>query len=257
MLRFRALPSRQELEAIVGRAGALALDHFRRAAVERKADQTLVTAADRAVEAFLVEELGRLLPGAGILGEEGAARTGGPLTIVIDPIDGTASFVAGLPTWCVCVGIMRGSRPVAGVVHVPCTGETYGAVDGTAWWCGAPLPPLRAAAAAPERFIVTHSKAHLRHRIAYPGKVRSFGSAAYHVVLVARGAAEAALVGRPFLWDLAAPGAVLEAVGGCYEYLGGTAVDLAALTDGRRGRDYVIAGAPEAIAALRATIDRA
>src|SRR5258705_3129950 len=71
-----ALPSRTELEAIATRAGRLALGHFRRVAPERKADRTLVTAADREVEAELVSALGALLPDAGIIGEEGAAREG-------------------------------------------------------------------------------------------------------------------------------------------------------------------------------------
>ena len=120
-----ALPSRTELEAIATRAGELALRHFRHVKPERKADRTLVTAADREVEALLVAELGRALPDAGIIGEEGAARVGsGPYRIVLDPIDGTASFVAGLATWCICIGILEGTRPAAGVVHAPVVGET-------------------------------------------------------------------------------------------------------------------------------------
>src|SRR5512132_1401783 len=125
------LPGRAELEAIAARAGAIALSHFRSVAVERKADRTVVTQADRDVEAFLVRELGALLPDAGILGEEGATRPGqGSLRIILDPIDGTAAFVAGLPTWCVCIGILDGAEPVAGVVHAPSVGETYTAVAG-------------------------------------------------------------------------------------------------------------------------------
>src|SRR5438067_1250192 len=120
------LPSRADLEAIARRAGAIALRHFRRAKAERKADRTLVTAADREVEAALVAELGRLLPDAAIVGEEGAAREGrGSLTIVLDPIDGTAGFVAGLGTWCICIGILEDDRPAAGVVYAPVLGEMY------------------------------------------------------------------------------------------------------------------------------------
>jgi myo-inositol-1(or 4)-monophosphatase len=247
-----SLPSRAELEAIAVQAGERALAHFRHVEAERKADRTLVTAADREVEAILVAELARLLPHAGILGEEGTRREGkGPYRVVIDPIDGTAAFVAGLGTWCVCIGIMEGAHPVAGVVHLPCVGETYAAIEGRAWLNGMPLPALGSEAAAGDRFIVAHARAHARHRITYPGKVRSLGSTAYHVALVARGAAEGALLGHAHLWDLAAPGAVLHAVGGHYEYLGGGTVDLGMLGDGRRAPDYVLAGAPAALAALR------
>ncbi len=250
-------PTRAELETIAVRGGEIALAHFRRAKPERKADRTLVTVADREVEGLLVAELGRLLPDAAIVGEEGAAREGrGPLRIVLDPIDGTAAFVAGLGTWCICIGVLDRDRPVAGVVHVPALGETYSAVEGAALLNGERLTPLGAYAPTGDRFILTHARAHARHHVTYPGKVRAMGSTAYHVVLVACGVAEGALLGHVHLWDLAAPGAVLEAVGGRYEYLGGGAVDLGELADGRRAPDYVLAGTSEAITRLRPLLAR-
>jgi myo-inositol-1(or 4)-monophosphatase len=178
----------------------------------------------------------------------------GPYRIVLDPIDGTASFVAGLPTWCICIGILDGGRPVAGVVHLPACGETYSAVDGVAQLNGVVMPQLGGAAGPGDQFIVTHARAHLRHDLRYAGKVRSLGSSAYHVALVARGAAEAGVLGHVHVWDLAAPGAILEAVGGRYEYLDGGAVDLDALSDGRRAPDHVLAGAPSALSALRSVL---
>ena len=250
-----ALPSRTELEDVARQAGELALRHFRHVRAERKADRTLVTAADREVEALLVTELSRLLPDAGILGEEGTAREGkGPYRFVLDPIDGTAAFVAGLGTWCVCIGILEGARPVAGVVHLPSLDETYAAVDGCAWVNGTPLRPLDDTQTAGDRFIVAHAHAHTRHRITHPAKMRNLGSTAYHVALVARGVAEGGVLGRAHIWDLAAPGAVLDAVGGRYEYLHGGTVDLAQLADGRRAPDHVLAGSPAALAMLRAHV---
>jgi len=248
------LPTRSDLEEIARRAGAIALAHFRHVAAERKADRSLVTRADREVEAYLVGALGPLLPEATIIGEEGTARAGrGGECIVIDPIDGTAGFVAGLPTWCICVGILHEAAPVAGVVHLPCAAETYTALEGSAWMNGIPLSPLGSQLDG-DRFVVTHAKVHLRHSITYPGKVRSLGSTAYHVALVARGVAEAALVGRAHLWDLAAPGALLAAVGGRYEYLSGAPVDLSTLTDGQRAPEDVVAGTPAALRTLRAAV---
>lgn len=247
------LPSRTELEELVIQAGDIALRHFRKVEAERKPDRSVVTQADREVEAFLAAELAAWMPDAGILGEEGAAAAGvGPYRVVIDPIDGTSAFVAGLPTWCVCVGILRDGDPVAGATYMPCTRDVYGAADGTAWWNGRQLAPLASTSDGSERFLVADSEIHLRRRLAYRGKVRSFGSAAYHVVLVARGAAEAAVLGRPHVWDLAAPGAALTAVGGGYEYLDGGVVDLASLLDGSRAPRDVIAGTPERLASLRA-----
>ena len=246
------LPSRTELEELAIQAGDIALRHFRKVEAERKPDRSVVTQADREVEAFLAAELATRMPDAGILGEEGASYAGvGPYRVVIDPIDGTSAFVAGLPTWCVCLGILHDGEPVAGANYMPCTRDLYAASDGSAWWNGRQLESLATTPLEGERFLVADSEIHLRQRLAYRGKVRSFGSAAYHVVLVARGAAEAALLGRPHVWDLAAPGAVLAAVGGRYEYLDGGVVDLAELLDGSRAPRDVMAGTPEALASLR------
>jgi len=246
------LPSRTELEELAIQAGDIALRHFRKVEAERKPDRSVVTQADREVEAFLAAELAERMPDAGIIGEEGASYAGvGPYRVVIDPIDGTSAFVAGLPTWCVCIGILRDGEPVAGANYMPCTRDLFAAADGAAWWNGRHLEPLAAARDA-ERFLVADSEIHLRQRLTYRGKVRSFGSAAYHVVLVARGVAEAALLGRPHVWDLAAPGAVLAAVGGRYEFLDGGVLDLATLLDGSRAPRDVMAGTPEMLASLRA-----
>ena len=249
------LPSRAELEAVATAAGAIALGHFRNVTAERKADRTLVTAADRAVEAHLAAALTAGFPEVGLLGEEGTTRPGRDgYRFVIDPIDGTSAFVAGIPTWCVCVGLMRDATPIAGVVHFPCTGETYSAADGTAWWNARPLPALTGDPTGGDPFVLVDAGAHRRLHLRYRGKVRSLGSTAYHMLLVARGVAEGALLGPAHIWDLAAPGAVLAAVGGRLEYLSGAPLDLAPLADGRRAAEHVLAAAPARLAALRAEL---
>ena len=197
-----------------------------------------------------MKALRRRAPGLGIQGEEGASYAGtSAWRAVIDPIDGTAAFVAGLPTWCVCIGLLHRDRIAAGVVRLPATDETYSGFGGRAWWNGRRLRPP--AEGEGDRFVLADAKVHRRGGLAYPGKVRSMGSTAYHVVLVARGVAEGALVGQAHVWDLAAPGAVLHAVGGRYEYLGGGRVDLATLADGGRAPDRIIAAPARRIAALR------
>jgi myo-inositol-1(or 4)-monophosphatase len=243
---------RPTLEEIAGRAGEIALRHFRRVTPERKADRTLVTLADREVEAYVAAALARLDPAAAIVGEEGTVRAGeGDRSYVIDPIDGTSAFVAGLPTWCVSIGLMCGGTAVAGAVHLPCAAETYGADAAGAWWNGAPLPRLGDEPPAGDPFVAVHSKAHRRHRLDDVGKVRSLGSAAYQAALVARGVARAALLGDVRIWDLAGVGAVLDAVGGVFEFLDGTPVVLGDLLDGRRAAGDVVAGTRASIAELR------
>jgi myo-inositol-1(or 4)-monophosphatase len=244
--------SRAALESIATRAGAVALEHFHRVTPERKPDRTLVTEADRAVEAFIATELRERWPDVGIVAEEGTERASrGESCFVVDPIDGTAVFVAGLPTWCVCIGLMEAGCPRAGVVHLPCSAELYTAVDGRAWWNGVAIGRLDDGPPAGDPFVAVHSKAHRRHRLQGVSKLRSLGSAAYHIVLVARGVARAAFLGDVRVWDLAAAGAVLGAVGGVFEFLDGGRVSLGTLLDGRRAPGDVLAGTPAAIAELR------
>jgi len=134
---------------------------------------------------------------------------------------------------------------------VPSTGETFSAVGGRAWWNGVRLRRLGSAETAGDRFVLADAKVHRRGGLTYPFKVRAMGSTAYHVVLVARGVAEGALLGQAHVWDLAAPGAVLYAVGGRFDYLSGGEVDLAPLADGRRAPDRIVAAAADRIATLR------
>jgi myo-inositol-1(or 4)-monophosphatase len=245
-------PTREQLTAIAAEAGVRALAHFRVVTPERKHDRTLVTAADREVEAFLVDALTPLFPGAGVIGEEGARTNSTDGShLLIDPIDGTAAFVAGLPTWCVCFGLLRGGAPTIGVVHMPVTGDTCIALDGRAWIDDTPLPTLSAVTLPPgDAFALAHAKAHVRHQLRYSGKVRSLGSTAYHLALVAQGVAEAALVGRVYLWDLVGPLALVRAVGGDALTLDGSALDLTAMLDGSRSPDFTLAAAADRLPEL-------
>jgi len=95
-----------------------------------------------------------------------------------------------------------------------------------------------------ESFLTVTSAAHRKYRIDFIGKTRALGSTAANICYVARGTAVAALLGRPSLWDIAGVLPILKVAGGDIRYLSGRPVDLAALADGRRCPDPVLAGAP-------------
>ena len=102
-------------------AGALALDYQRRGVTaECKADESPVTAADKACEKLIVERLTREFPDDGILGEEGANRPcRNGRKWIVDPIDGTRDFVRGIPLWAVLIGLEQSGEVVAGAAHCP------------------------------------------------------------------------------------------------------------------------------------------
>jgi len=128
-------------------AGDLGLRYFAdRAslAIERKGLQDVVSVADRAVETLIREELTARFPDDAILGEEAggdpAAMAAAPAIWVVDPIDGTASFLSGMPLWCVSIACVVDGRAAVGVVRDPNADETYaGRKGGGARLNGAPL----------------------------------------------------------------------------------------------------------------------
>jgi histidinol-phosphatase len=129
------------------------LPKFRRCAVEWKPDGTEVTAADRAAEEVIRDLLGRERPDDGVLGEEFGERASAPgcnRRWVVDPIDGTAAFALGLPTFGTLIALLEDDEPVVGVIHLPALGETtYAATGLGCWWRQAP-------GEEPERVRVSH-----------------------------------------------------------------------------------------------------
>ena len=113
-------------------AGRFALGHFKtRLTVEVKADGSPVTIADRGAEECLRRVLGAAFPGDGFLGEELGETSGtSGRRWIIDPIDGTQSFIRGVPLWGVLVALEDRGECVVGVMALPALGETLWAVRG-------------------------------------------------------------------------------------------------------------------------------
>ncbi|MCB2054723.1 MAG: inositol monophosphatase [Geminicoccaceae bacterium] len=117
---------------IAREAGAVALDYFRRRdelAVEHKGVQDLVSNADREVEKLIRAELGRLFPDDAILGEEGGGDEAARLW-VIDPIDGTANFLRGMPYWSMVLAYVVDDVTEIGITMDPLHDELFAARRG-------------------------------------------------------------------------------------------------------------------------------
>jgi histidinol phosphatase-like enzyme (inositol monophosphatase family) len=208
-------------------AGKITLSYFQSGvAVDRKADESPVTIADREAEAYLRAAIGGRYPDHAILGEEeglsGAADA--EYRWVLDPIDGTKSFIRGVPLYGVMVGLLHRSEPVLGVVNMPALGEiVYAARGEGCWWNGQPCR-VSATASLRESLVVgtvafgyeKHGKAAAFERIvAEAGLFRTWGDC-YGYVLVATGRAEVALDPAMNIWDAAALLPILEEAGGSY-----------------------------------------
>jgi histidinol phosphatase-like enzyme (inositol monophosphatase family) len=96
-----------------------------------------VTEADRAGEATMRQLIKRSFPTHGIVGEEfGSENTDAEYVWILDPIDGTRAFIAGLPTWGTLIGLSRKGRPAFGMMHQPFTGERFFGDGGSATFRG-------------------------------------------------------------------------------------------------------------------------
>ncbi|MFZ0959441.1 MAG: inositol monophosphatase family protein [Terriglobia bacterium] len=122
---------------IAEQAGQLALEnHARGFETETKPDHSPVTSADRANERLITELLVEAFPDDGLLGEEGAAReTRSGRRWIIDPIDGTRSFMRGIPTWGVLLALETEGNVVAGACNLAALGKLYSAAAGGGAFC--------------------------------------------------------------------------------------------------------------------------
>ena len=209
---------------------------FGHMASEAKAAGSLITACDRWSDAAIVEGLASLCPGEGVLSEEGQQRV--PTTEafwVVDPLDGTTNFAAGIPYWAISVARFQGGVPVLAILDVPPLRQRIVAIRGRgAWRNGKPLQPpgLHAnpagcASLCSRSIGVLQKLPHQR----FPGKIRLLGVASLNLVSVAMGQTVAALEATPKIWDLAAAWLVLSELDCCVHWLRDSPVALQAGRD--------------------------
>ncbi len=220
MLPPRYAPVR-EMGVQVGRASREAWS--RRMRVDTKGDGSVVTRADVDADHALRAGLAAAFPGDAVCSEELGGSLGPGPTWLVDPIDGTSSFVEGLahwgPTMARVLPSPRGWVVDCGVVYLPVLDELY-YVDGGAWFNGEPI--ARIDVKPPPQTVYLPSRFHHYGQLESRCKGRNLGGTAAHLALVARGAAEAAIVAPGWQpWDTAAGLALIDAVGGLSLRLGG------------------------------------
>jgi histidinol phosphatase-like enzyme (inositol monophosphatase family) len=190
--------------------------------VELKADRTPVTMADRRAEEAMSVFLAKECPGHGILGEEfGETRGDGLYRWVLDPIDGTKSFIHHVPLFGTLVALERDGIPVVGVIACHAAGETISAAHGEGAWLNGERVHVSAVSKLAEATVSMTSFKRLPRY--YPegfrglcdqaGLLRSWGDC-YGYLLVAAGRIEAMLDPVMNHWDVAALWPIIREAGG-------------------------------------------
>ena len=204
-------------------AGAVALQYFRTALqVERKLDRSPVTVADREAEQRAVAVLREAFPDHGILGEEFGEQGGTGARWIIDPIDGTKSFIRGIPYFATLIALEEEGEITTGAVYAPALDDLLYARKG----CGAfdARGPLRVSSvdSVSHSMLVFGGASALRSRGYWPAygrlvdhssRQRSYGDY-FGYTFVARGQAEAMIDVDLKPWDLAALKIIIEEAGG-------------------------------------------
>ncbi len=264
--------------AVIGRARQhldVLLDEVRRDLVAvagrspltMKSDGSPVTPYDRATDERLIGGLLDVFPTHGAVSEE-QHRTAPDTswTWILDPIDGTSNFIAGLPYWCVSIALCLDGSPVFGVVEAPTLARRFVAIAGQGAFevQGSREERLRVAPA-----VGLHDPGMAHVPGLYSGgaardltadgvrlNARVMGASALDLALVARGVAPIAVQLGPHVWDIAAGALLVEEAGGVVIGTGDT--PLLPLTPGREYGDAVVrtaaasteAGASDALAAV-------
>jgi histidinol-phosphatase len=223
-------------------ADAITLERFRAAdlAIETKPDLTPVTEADKVVERTFRERLASVRPGDAIVGEEYGATedaSGNGRRWIVDPIDGTANYVRGIPSWATLLALREGEEVTVGVVSAPALQRRWWAARGGGAFARDEL------AEEPRRLRVSgvqaladavlcisdlegwEEKGALDRLLAlarHCWRMRGYGDF-WIYMLIAEGAVDVGCEPVVSLWDLAAPQVIVEEAGGTFTDLAGVA----------------------------------
>lgn len=234
------------IDALRAAARAHILPRFRRPEMQqvtaKSTDDDLVTLADQEAEAAVAAAATRLLPGAEVIGEEAseadptlpARIPGAARAVIIDPVDGTWNFAAGLATFGMILAVTERGQTVFGLLYDPVMDDwVLTRRGGGTWFCRPGAAPLRlqASGPAPEAMGALGSiklfpdarRARLAADLAgLPGRSGSLRCACHEYRLVCMGKAGMMLAARPKPWDHAAGVLAVTEAGGAAGWLDGT-----------------------------------
>ena len=217
---------------IAREAGKLTLDYFRREGleVELKGDDSPVTVADRRAEEHLRNRIAEAFAHDAVVGEELTDRPGNsPFRWIVDPIDGTKSFIHGVPLFGTLIGIERDGEPVAGVIQMPALDECVYASKGQgAWYVQGQRPkcPARVSKTAPLAhglFLTSDAasfdeidRGDVYDRLQSTARLSRTWGDCYGYLMVATGRAELMVDPVAAVWDLAPMLPIIEEAGGAF-----------------------------------------
>jgi myo-inositol-1(or 4)-monophosphatase len=194
-----------------------------------KADRSVVTETDVAIDHLITQEIRQQFPNDPLLSEELHPRfpqTEGDFSgavWIIDPIDGTTNFALGLHVWGVLIARLEKGYPVLAVLNFPLLDELYTAQSKQGAFLNGQLihvkPPDKE---HPYSFFTCCSRTYQRYQVNIPYKTRILGSSAYSLCAIARGVALLGFDATPKIWDFAGAWLLIQEAGGAIETFDGS-----------------------------------
>lgn len=213
-------------------AGLLALGYFKKQPkVLYKPDNTPVTRADKEAEKLIRSLVSSKFPDHGFIGEEfGATNPKAKYQWVIDPIDGTKSFVRGIKGWGTLLAVLEDNKPIIGVYFSPATDEIFTCQKGKGTYLNGKKIHVSKVKDVSKSFIVHSSLNHFKNinkvgnlvKLAETAQGKRGASDCDGVNMVLKGQADLYVAGKGYIWDFAAPAILVDEAGGKYTDLNNT-----------------------------------
>ena len=200
---------------LVDEVGTRQLQDFGQINSDIKPDGTLITECDRWSDKTIVQGLDKIASGEGVLSEEGDKSIPSSSEYwVVDPLDGTTNFAAGIPYWAISIARFTNGQPQTALLDIPALKKRITAIRGKGVWLN--NKPLK-----PESRFKKNSDCislcsrsikvlQMKPEQSFPGKIRLLGVSSLNMTSVAIGQTVAALEATPKIWDIAAAWLILE-----------------------------------------------
>ncbi len=191
------------------------LEDFGQISSETKPDGTLITTCDRWSDSRIVRGLSTITYKEGVLSEEGLTTVPHSSAYwVVDPLDGTTNFAAGIPYWAISIARFVNGKPEAAFLDIPALNKRIVALKGKGVWLnGKPLTIATRSKTTSDCVSLCSRSIRVLQRKPnkpFPGKIRLLGVSSLNLTSVALGQTIAALEATPKIWDLAAAWLVLS-----------------------------------------------
>lgn len=223
------------VEELADAARSIAVTYFRNlGSVEYKGDGSPVTIADRETETMIRQMIVDRYPAHGVMGEEyGQIPSNGPWSWVIDPIDGTRSFITGRPMFGCLIALLYENQPVLGIIDMPVLNERWLGVtgkpslhDGNRCESSSTQHIAEATVFATSIDMFTNSERRQFEHLSTAARFRSFGADCYAYGLLASGYADIVMEADMSIHDFLALVPIIEGSGGCISDWHGEPLDI-------------------------------